>query len=165
MKKLQKLQPVIRAPQPGDMGKVVALHGALYAAEYGWDARFEAMVARVAADFIDHFDATCERAWIVELRGEVVGSVLVVKKSKRVAKLRLLILHPSARGHGLGVKLTAACEAFAREAGYRKMVLWTNSVLFAARLIYERAGYRLTASEPHRSFGVELVGETWEKWL
>lgn len=165
MKKLQKLQPVIRAPQPGDMGKIVALHGALYAAEYGWDTRFEALVARIVADFIDHFDAACERAWIVELGGEVVGSVFVVKKSKRVAKLRLLILHPKARGYGLGAKLTAQCETFARQAGYQIIMLWTNSVLLAARQIYERAGYRMTASEPHRSFGVDLVGETWKKLL
>jgi GNAT superfamily N-acetyltransferase len=155
----------IRPPQPGDMGKVVALHGALYAAEYGWDTRFEALVARIVADFVDHLDPTCERAWIVELAGEVVGSAFIVKKSKHVAKLRLVIVHPKARGQQLGAQLTAQCEAFARAVGYRKIVLWTNSVLIAARLIYQRAGYRLTASEPHHSFGVDLVGETWEKSL
>jgi ribosomal protein S18 acetylase RimI-like enzyme len=152
----------LRAPRPGDYGRVVALHGELYAREFGYDARFEALVAGIVAEFIDHFDRRRERCWIAELNGEVVGSVFLVRKSPTVAKLRLLIIHPKARGQGLGRRLTRACIRFAREKGYRKIVLWTQSHLGAARAIYESENFRLKASRKHSSFGKKLVAETWE---
>ena len=152
----------LRGPRPGDMGRVIALHGELYAKEFGYDGRFEALVAEIVAQFIADFEPRRERCWIAELNGEVVGSVFLVRKSPTVAKLRLLIIHPKARGHGLGRRLTRACIAFARGKRYRKIVLWTQSHLGAARAIYESEGFRKTASEPHRSFGKRLVAETWE---
>jgi DNA-binding MarR family transcriptional regulator/GNAT superfamily N-acetyltransferase len=156
---------LLRPHQPGDIGWVVHRHGALYAQEYGWDGTFEALVAEVAAAFIRNYDPKCERCWIAEKDGEVVGSVFLVRKSRTVAKLRLLYVEPKARGLGIGARLTAECERFARQVGYGKIVLWTNTILHAARHIYETAGYRLVASEPHRSFGHDLVAETWEKKL
>ncbi len=156
---------LLRPHQPGDMGWVIHRHGALYAQEYAWDQTFEALVAEVAAAFIRNFDPRHERCWIAEKDGEIVGSVFLVKKSKTVAKLRLLYVEPKARGLGIGARLAAECERFARQAGYRKITLWTNSILHAARHIYEKAGYRLVASEPHHSFGHDLIGETWEKNL
>jgi GNAT superfamily N-acetyltransferase len=147
------------------MGMVVHLHGRLYAEEYGWDDTFEALVAEIAAKFVRHFDPERERCWIAELDGEVVGSVFIVRHSATVAKLRLLIVDPKARGLGIGKRLVEECVRFSRERGYRKLVLWTNSVLLAARHLYEEAGFVLTKSEPHRSFGQDLVGETWEKKL
>lgn len=152
----------LRAPRPGDMGRVVQLHGELYAKEFGYDTTFEALVAEIAADFVRRFKPGCERCWIAEMDKEVVGSVFLVKKSAAVAKLRLLIIHPKARGRGLGQRLTWACIRFARAAGYRKMVLWTQSHLAAARAIYEAEGFRRVSSEKHRSFGKRLVQESWE---
>jgi DNA-binding MarR family transcriptional regulator/GNAT superfamily N-acetyltransferase len=156
---------LLRPHQPGDIGWVIHRHGVLYAQEYGWDETFEALVAEVAAAFVKNYDPKGERCWIAEKDGEVVGSVFLVRKSHTVAKLRLLYVEPKARGLGIGARLTDECERFARQTGYKKIVLWTNSILLAARHIYEKAGYRLVASEPHHSFGHDLVGETWEKTL
>jgi GNAT superfamily N-acetyltransferase len=155
----------LRAPRPGDYGRVVALHGALYAKEFGYDARFEALVAGIVAGFIDQFDARRERCWIAERGGEVVGSVFLVRASPTVAKLRLLIVAPQARGLGLGRRLTRACIAFARRKGYRKIVLWTQSHLTAARAIYESESFKLKSRKKHLSFGKRLVAETWELHL
>lgn len=152
----------LRGHRPGDMGWVVHRHGVLYAQEYGWNEKMEALIARVVADFIDHLDPARERCWIAERHGEIVGSVLVVKQSARVGKLRLLLVEPSARGFGLGRRLVDECIAFARAAGYRKMVLWTQSNLTAARQIYRTVGFQLVASEKHSDFGPELVSESWE---
>jgi DNA-binding MarR family transcriptional regulator/GNAT superfamily N-acetyltransferase len=153
---------LLRPHQPGDMGWVIGRHGALYAQEYGWNGQFEALVAEIAAAFLKNFDSTGERCWIAERDGEQVGSVFVVRQSKTVAKLRLLIVEPSARGLGIGARLVEECIRFSRASGYRKLILWTNSILIAARRIYEAQGFQLTASEPHHSFGQDLVGETWE---
>lgn len=153
---------LIRHHQPGDMGHVIRLHGELYAKEYGWDETFEALVAHIAARFIERFDAKHERCWIAEVDGEVVGSVFLVKRSPTVGQLRLMIVDPKARGLGIGARLVGECLRFARQAGYRKVTLWTNSILLAARHIYAKAGFRLVHKERHRSFGHDLVGETWE---
>ena len=151
-----------RPHQPGDMGWVVSRHGALYTQEYGWNLAFEALVAEIVAAFIKNFDASRERCWIAEIDGEPVGSVFVVKHSDRIAKLRLLLVEPHARGLGIGARLVDECVRFARRAGYRKLTLWTNSILVAARRIYQASGFKLVASEPHHSFGHDLVGETWD---
>lgn len=156
---------VLRDPVPGDLGWVVQQHGETYWREYGWDARFEALVADIAAQFVKRFQPAWERCWIAEMDGERVGAVFVVRKSATVAQLRMLILSPEARGLGLGARLTDECIAFARAKGYRKMVLWTNSCLTAARGIYAKRGFTLVKSEPYEGFGQSLVGEHWELTL
>jgi DNA-binding MarR family transcriptional regulator/GNAT superfamily N-acetyltransferase len=158
-----KEQPIVlRAHRPGDMGWVVHAHGRLYFDERGWDERFEALVADITAAFIKTFDPKRERCWIAEMDGEPVGSVFVVKESKTVAKLRLLLVEPKARGRGLGHRLVEECIAFARAQGYRKLVLWTQSNLVAARRIYQACGFALKKKERHQTFGVKLLGEYWE---
>ena len=153
---------ILRDPAPGDIGWVVQQHGEIYAREYGWNSKFEALVAGIASEFLLKFQPEWERCWIAELNGERVGAIFVVRKSATVAQLRMLILAPGARGLGLGGKLVDECIAFARLKGYKKMVLWTNSCLAAARGIYAKRGFQLTQSEPHEGYGSPLVGETWE---
>lgn len=163
-------QARLRPPGPGDLGWIVARHGALYAREYGWDMRFEALVARIAADLVERFDPARESCWIAEQDGHNVGCVVLVRCREEcsgvvvpgTAQLRLLLVEPASRGQGLGARLVDECTRFARAHGYRRIRLWTNTVLGAARHLYEAAGYRRIASEPHQSFGHRLVGETWE---
>ena len=153
---------VLRPHRPGDMGWVVHRQAVLYAREYGWDETFEALVAEIAAKFITDFDPKRERCWIAERDGEILGAVFVVAASDEEAKLRLLYVEPGARGLGIGRRLVEECVRFARDTGYRRLVLWTNDVLAAARRIYQSAGFRLVRSEAHHSFGKDLVGEFWE---
>jgi DNA-binding MarR family transcriptional regulator/N-acetylglutamate synthase-like GNAT family acetyltransferase len=157
---------LLRSHRAGDMGWVVHRHGVLYAEEYGYDESFEALVAEIAAQFIQHFDRKRENCWIAERDGEVVGSVFLVKKSKTVAKLRLLLVEPSARGLGIGKRLVDECLRFARQVGYRKVILWTQSELPAARHLYQQAGFQLVQEQRHRSWGRDnLVSEIWERKL
>jgi DNA-binding MarR family transcriptional regulator/GNAT superfamily N-acetyltransferase len=160
-----KVPYLLRTHQPGDMGWIVHRHGVLYAEEYGWDERFEALVARIAAEFIEKFDLKRERCWIAERDGARAGSVMLVKQSEEIAKLRLLLVEPQARGLGIGRRLVEECVRFGRQAGYRKVTLWTQSVLESARYIYRKAGFQVVKRERHRSFGHTLVGETWELTL
>ena len=152
---------VLRAPVPGELGWVVQRNGALYAAEYGWDETYEALVARIVADYAARADHKREAAWIAELDGQPAGCVFCMRKSDDVAQLRLLLVEPHLRGRGIGERLVAECVAFARRTGYREIVLWTNDVLHAARRIYQRAGFELVSSEEHHSFGHDLVAQDW----
>lgn len=158
-------QVVLRDPRPGDLGWVVQMHGEIYAREFGYTSEFEALVAEVAAKFLREFDPEWEKGWIAEVDGRRMGSVFVVRQSKTVAKLRLLILRPEARGLGLGGRLTDECIAFAKAKGYRKMTLWTQSHLEAARGIYQSRGFQLVESQPNPAFGQDLVSEVWERKL
>jgi DNA-binding MarR family transcriptional regulator/GNAT superfamily N-acetyltransferase len=153
---------VLRPHRPGDMGWVTSANAALYAQEYGWDISYEALVARITAEFIENFDPKRERCWIAEMDGERVGSAFVVKKTGAIAKLRLLIVDPKARGLGVGKRLVDECLRFAKETGYKSMTLWTQANLLAARGIYARAGFKMTAAEPNHAFGVDLISETWD---
>ncbi len=154
---------VLRPPQPGDLGWVVHRHGAVYAQEYGYNEQFEALVAEIVAHFVQRYDAKRERCWIAERDGELVGSVFLVARSKTVAQLRLLLVEPRARGSGLGTRLVDECVRFARQAGYRKIMLWTQSELVAARRLYQGAGFHVGRKERNSSFGKDLVSETWER--
>jgi DNA-binding MarR family transcriptional regulator/GNAT superfamily N-acetyltransferase len=156
---------VLREPGPGDLGWVVARHGSVYAAEYGWNAEFEGLVARIVADYAAAHDPRREAAWIAELDGEPVGCVFCVARDNTTAQLRILLVDPAARGLGIGARLVAECLRFATAAGYESMMLWTNDVLTSARRIYEAAGFRLVDEEPHHSFGQDLVGQVWERRL
>jgi DNA-binding MarR family transcriptional regulator/GNAT superfamily N-acetyltransferase len=156
---------LLRPLAPGDLGWVVQRHGALYAEEYGWDASFEALVARIVADYAQHHDPRRENAWIAEVDGQPVGCVFCVRRDDETAQLRLLLVEPGARGGGIGRRLVDECVRFATRAGYRTIVLWTNDVLVDARRIYERAGFELVSEEKHHSFGHDLVGQYWQRGL
>lgn len=156
---------LLRGPRPGDLGWVVQSHGELYAREFGWNAEFEALIAEIVAAYVRNLRPERERCWIAERDGENVGSVFVVRQSDDVAKLRLLLVDPRARGLGIGARLVDECIRFSRDAGYRTLTLWTNDVLRSARRIYVAAGFRLVREEPHHSFGCDLVSQTWELGL
>lgn len=158
----QRVPYILRPHQPGDIGWVIGQHGRLYAQEYGWDETFEAFVAEIAAKFVLEFEPRWERCWMAEKDGETVGSVFLVRESDDVAKLRMLLVDPKARGLGIGKRLVDECIAFARLKGYRKLTLWTNDILLAARRIYVQAGFRLVKEEAHHSFGKDLAGQFWE---
>ena len=166
----QALQPpaqkqaglLLRSHRPGDIGWVVSRHGAAYAQEYGWDSGFEALVAEIASKFLRKFNPNREGCWIAELDGANAGSAMLVEECKTVAKLRLLLVEPRTRGLGIGARMVQECQLFARQAGYKKIVLWTNNVLIAARRLYQNAGFRMVEAQPHHSFGQDLIGENWE---
>ena len=158
----EKVPYLLRQHQPGDLGWIVHRQAILYADEYGWDGTYEALAAEIVAQFIKNYDSKCERCWIAEKDGERVGAVFVAKASDETAKLRLLHVEPEARGLGIGKRLVDECVRFARQAGYRKMTLWTQSILHAARHLYKQAGFRIVREEQHRSFGRDLTAETWE---
>jgi DNA-binding MarR family transcriptional regulator/N-acetylglutamate synthase-like GNAT family acetyltransferase len=160
-----RLEPqtyLLRQHQPGDMGWIVYRQGLLYVREYGWDETFEALAAEIVAKFIREYDRKRERGWVAEKDGAMVGAVFVAKASDEVAKLRMLHVEPEARGLGIGKRLVEECVRFARQVGYKKMTLWTQSILYAARHIYQQTGFQLVREEKHHSFGKDLVGETWE---
>ncbi|MDB5656669.1 MAG: MarR family transcriptional regulator [Tardiphaga sp.] len=163
--KTTPLLATLRAPKPGELDWVVQSHSTIYTAEYGFEPVFEGLVAEIVAHFVATFDAARERCWIADIAGRPVGSVFLVRQSDDVAKLRLLLVDPAGRGHGLGQRLVQECIGFARQSGYRKITLWTHSILIAARKIYQDAGFVMVASAPHRSCGPELIGETWELTL
>ena len=162
---MNKSTITLRPPQPGDMGWVVQQHGEIYWREYGWDMRFEALVASIVSGYVTKYQSDFEKCWIAEIDGVRAGSAFVVRKSKTTAQLRMLILTPEARGLGLGGKLCDECIAFARATGYKKMTLWTNSCLLAARAIYAKRGFKRVKAEPYQGFGQDLVGETWDLTL
>ena len=161
-RKTGKASVTLRLHQPGDLGWIVHRHGVLYSREYGYDHRFEAIVAKVAGEFLENFDAKRERCWIAERDGRILGAVMLVKKTPKTAKLRLLYLEPEARGLGIGRRLVQECIRFAKKAGYTKITLWTQSSLSAARHIYESFGFQLTESRQHANFGPREAAETWE---
>ncbi|MCW5683479.1 MAG: MarR family transcriptional regulator [Pseudolabrys sp.] len=156
---------ILRAPTPGDFGWIVARHGEIYGRDYGWRGPFEGLCARIAADFVEKHDPQRERCWIAERDGARAGSIFLMKDSDETARIRLLLVEPWARGHSIGEKLTQECIAFARVAGYRRVTLWTHSILTSARRIYQRAGFTLTATKPHSDWGPPIVGETWDLTL
>lgn len=155
---------ILRNPQPGDLGWIVSRHGALYAKEYGWTMEFEALVAGIMAGFGEHHDPERERLWIAEIDGEKVGSIMLVRDpdTPGTAKLRVLLVEPAARGNGVGTLLVETCVRFARDAGYARIVLWTEDVLTTARALYRRAGFTLISSAPNTAFGAHSTSETWE---
>jgi DNA-binding MarR family transcriptional regulator/GNAT superfamily N-acetyltransferase len=153
---------ILRDPEPGDMGWITYRHGVIYAQEYGWDATFEALVAQIVSDYIKNYNPARERCWIAEMDGQIIGSVFVVQAGQDTAKLRLLLVEAKARGLGLGTRLVEECIRFARRSGYKKLTLWTNSVLVSARHIYQKTGFKIVDQEEHHSFGKDLVSETWE---
>ncbi|HTS39703.1 MAG TPA: helix-turn-helix domain-containing GNAT family N-acetyltransferase [Xanthobacteraceae bacterium] len=157
-----KVPYILRPPAPGDWGWIVSRHAAIYNEAYGWNEQFEALVAEIVGQSIRRFDSKRERCWIAERNGENAGSVMLVKDSEHVARLRLLLVEPGARGLGIGTRLVAECERFAREARYRRITLWTHGNLLAARRVYEKAGYRLTRAEKSTNFGHKLISETWD---
>ncbi|WP_022721534.1 helix-turn-helix domain-containing GNAT family N-acetyltransferase [Rhodopseudomonas sp. B29] len=165
MSSTQHPPPILREPRPGDIGWIVQSHGAFYAAEYGFNAAFEALVAQIAGDFLAKHDPSRERCWIAEYKGVQAGSLFLVDAGGGMAKFRLLLVTPQARGQRIGRRLVDEAIAFARRSGYRGITLWTQSILVAARGIYQQAGFKLVGTEPHRMFGPELTGETWELTL